>query len=117
MKATVAKWIVSAGGALVLAGCITHEETVYRDVERAKVEFENDTAARIFYETLNQLCSRPGRTESKTEVELPIIFSDKRKVVSGPNAAFNKAVEQCDANKDGKITEQEARIFAASKQK
>jgi len=117
MRATTVKWLVSAGGALLVAGCITHEETVYRDVERAKVEFENDTAARIFYESLNKAGSRQGRTESKTEVELPIIFSDKRKVVSGPNAAFNRAVEQCDTNRDGMITEQEARIFAASPQK
>jgi len=33
-------------------------------------------------------------------------------VVRSENAAFNHAVRRCDTNQDGKITEQEARIFA-----
>jgi hypothetical protein len=108
-------FLTAAGSTLLLAGCIHHEETVYRDAPRANVQFENDTAARIFYEALSQSPKKGDRTESKTEVELPLVFSDSRKVVSGPNTAFNRAVEICDSNHDGRITEQEARIYAESK--
>jgi hypothetical protein len=117
MNPPTARALAVIGGALLFAGCITHEETVYRDVSRTRVEFENDTAARIFYESLNKAEHQDGRTESKTEVELPFVFHDKRKVVSGPNTAFNKAVALCDSNQDGRITEQEARIFAENRRK
>ena len=95
----------------VLAGCITHDETVVRDVERTKVEFENETAARIFYEALSKN-QTAAKSESTTRVCIPVVFDTKRKVVSGPNAAFNQAVGICDSNHDGKITETEAKIFA-----
>jgi hypothetical protein len=99
-----------------IAGCITHDETVVRDVSRLPVEFESDLAARTFYETLSKHPNSGTRTESSTKVEIPIVFDHKQKVVSGPNAAFNEAVGVCDSNKDGKITESEARIFAELRQ-
>ncbi len=95
---------------LLLAGCIHQESTTIKDVPRTKVEFENDTAARLFYEGL-QRASATYKDEVKTEVDLPIIFHHERKIVTGPNAAFNRGVEICDSNKDGKITEDEARIY------
>lgn len=100
--------------ALAFTGCISTDETVYREEVRASVQFENDTAGRIFYETLSKTSSTRGRTESKTEVSLPIVFDHKRRVVEGESAAFNQAVRRCDTNHDGLITEQEARIFAES---
>jgi hypothetical protein len=112
------KWINVAGVSMLLAaGCVSHEETVYRDVERKPVEFENDAAARVFYETLMNNRSPGERTESKTEFSLPVVFDHKKKVVSGPNAAFNEAVMTCDTNKDGKVTVQEARIYAELKKR
>ena len=98
--------------ALLAAGCITNETTHYRDAERMKVSFENDTAGRLFYETLNKPGSNTSRTESKTEVSIPIIFEHKERTVDGENVAFNAAVRRCDTNGDGKITEAEARIFS-----
>ena len=95
-----------------LTGCITHEATVTRDAERARVEFENDTAARLFYEALSRRPTQDSQKDSTTKFEIPILFEYNKHVVTGSNAAFNRAVELCDANKDGKITEQEARIFA-----
>ncbi len=97
---------------LALCGCITHESTLVKDVERTKVEFENETAGRIFYETLSKQTSKYAKSESTTEVSLPILYEHKRHVVTGANAAFNEAVSICDANKDGKITEVEAKIYA-----
>jgi hypothetical protein len=114
MKLCTTPWLASAA-VLLLAGCIHHEETVYQDVPRANVEFESDKAARIFYEALNEPSNKKERMESKTEVDIPIVFHDKRRVVSGPNTAFNRAVEICDANHDGRITEQEARVYAENK--
>ena len=112
MKKTAVTLIMAAFGCLAFTGCISHKETIVRDVERTKVEFDNETAARIFYETLSKLPAS-SKAESTTEVEIPVIFDTEQHVVTGPNAAFNEAVARCDSNKDGKITELEAKIFAA----
>jgi hypothetical protein len=101
-----------ASAALLVAGCISHSETVYRDEERTKIEFESDGAARLFYETLNKRAGSMDRSMSTTEVALPLVFSHKRKVVPGKNVEFNQAVAICDSNKDGVITELEARVYA-----
>lgn len=104
--------IPALAGAVLASGCIHHKETVYRDVERVKVEFENDTAGRLFYEALSKAPKdRPPR-ESKTDVSIPIVFSHSTETVTGENTGFNRAVELCDTNQDGKITEVEAKIFA-----
>ena len=92
-------------------GCIHTSETVVHDDPRTAVEFENDAAARIFYETLSQRHQHP-REESSTEISLPLVFEHKVRTVRGPNTDFNEAVSRCDTNHDGKITEAEARIFA-----
>lgn len=112
MKALIATWSVLAGSALLFTGCIHHHETVYRDVKRTRVAFENDRAARIFYETYERMPHEKGGTESQTEIKVPLVFKDERKVVSGPNTSFNKAVDQCDTDSDGQITEREAEHFA-----
>ncbi len=114
---TIAKIGTTAICGLLLSGCITHHSTVTRDVPRVKVEFENDTAARAFYEALSHSRCGTAQTESSSEFAIPVVFEYKRHVVTGPNAAFNEAVEHCDSNKDGKITEAEAKIFAAQQKK
>ena len=98
--------------AVLNLGCISTERTVYREEDRVKVQFENDSAGRLFYEALSKLQSRRGRSESKTEVSIPVVFNHKRRVVEGESIAFNQAVRRCDTNGDGRITELEARIFA-----
>ena len=97
---------------LLLAGCITHKSTVYQNVERTRVEFESDAAARLFYETLSRNSASQKHSESTTTIEIPIIFETERKVVPGQNVEFNEAVAICDSNKDGRITENEAKIYA-----
>lgn len=101
---------VAAG--LLLCGCITHKSVVYHDVERVKIEFESDAAARLFYETLSRNSSTRSYSESTTTVSLPFVFEHEQKGVPGPNVKFNDAVSVCDSNKDGIITELEAKIFA-----
>ena len=103
--------------ALALAGCISSHETVVRDVERTRVEFESETAGRIFYEALSRMKDGGSHSESTTKLEIPIIFEHERHVVRGHNAKFNDAVTRCDTNKDGRITEVEARIFAEQVEK
>ena len=98
--------------ALFAAGCITHKETVYRDVPRAKVEFENEKAGRTFYEALSKM-PRKNRSESHTKFSIPVVLDHSETVVTGDNEIFNDAVHRCDTNQDGKITGQEADIFAA----
>jgi hypothetical protein len=100
--------------AALVSGCIHTHETVINDVSRTAVEFENDAAARDFYEAISRLPNGGQQQESKTEISIPIVFEHERKVVRGPNQAFNQAVNRCDTNRDGKISEAEARIFGAT---
>ena len=104
--------VLAAMVAGLSTGCINHDETVYQDTQRVPVSFDSETAGRVFYEALSR---KPGgrSDETSTEVNLPIVFHHKVRTVRGPNAAFNDAVLRCDTNRDGKITEQEANIFAA----
>jgi hypothetical protein len=97
---------------LLLSGCITHHSVVYQDVERTKIEFESDAAARLFYETLSKRPAAGRHSESTTTISIPFVLENEHKDVPGPNMKFNDAVAACDSNKDGKITELEARIFA-----
>jgi len=111
MKIHSAKWIATAAAGFALCGCIHTSETVYRNPERVKVEFENDAAARMFYETLSKMKPDSTRRETDTTIRIPVIFRSERHEVEGENVAFNDAVKDCDTNQDGKITETEARIF------
>lgn len=102
---------VLASAALLGTGCISHHETVYKDTERVAVSFENDTAARLFYEGLERRRKVRNANETRTEFHIPVVFEHEVKTVTGPSAQFNDAVQAADTNRDGKITEQEARIF------
>jgi len=106
--------IIAGISGVVICGCISHERTVYEEVPRSRVEFENDKAARVFYETLSKAPPR-RHSESKTEIAIPIVFDHKHRVVPGQNVAFNDGVALCDTNQDGKITELEAQIFAENR--
>ena len=112
MKATL-PLSLAAFAALVSAGCIHTEETVTRDESRVPISFETETAGRIFYETLSKLPGSGQHRESSVDVEVPLVFEHRTKTVRGPNTAFNEAVARADTNRDGKITETEANIFAA----
>lgn len=107
--------LLLTSAAIGVGGCVTHNETTYKDEPRMSVEFENDAAGRVFYEAFSKQGHRGDQYETNTEVSIPIIFEHKTRVVRGENAAFNSAVRRCDTNNDGKITEQEARIFAEQK--
>jgi len=115
MTPLIKRQILCLTGALLFCGCISHRTVVYQDVARAKVEFESDAAARLFYETLSRISPSRDHSESTTSVAIPIVFEHERKVVPGKNVEFNDAVAICDSNRDGIITETEARIFANQK--
>ncbi len=111
MKKAIVAAMTGLSG-LLLIGCIHQETTEVREVPRVKVEFENETAARLFYETLSRCSGQYSRQDSETHVDVPLLINHRKKVIYGPNIAFNRGVELCDTNKDGKITELEARIYA-----
>lgn len=100
---------------MLAAGCIHTSETEIRDETRLAVEFENETAGRIFYEELSRRPNRTKGEESSTKVSVPVVFSTEKRVVRGPNAGFNQAVRECDTNRDARITESEARIWAGQR--
>lgn len=112
MKTYLKASLLCAFAATSFCGCITHHETVYRDVPRVKVEFENETAARVFYDSLHARPMKHAGEDSTTKVEIPVIFEHSEHIVSGENEGFNAAVKLCDTNQDGRITELEAKIFA-----
>ncbi len=113
MKATIVPILVVVS--VLASGCIHTSQTEVRDETRTQVEFETETAGRVFYETLSKRPDRRNREESNTKVSLPVVFSNEHRVVTGPNYAFNQAVRECDTNHDGKITESEARIWSGSR--
>lgn len=92
-------------------GCISHTETTYTKPPRATIAFATEKAGRVFYEALQRTPDSRRRTEKRTEVNLILIDVENR-VVTGPNAIFNKAVEFADSDHNGEITETEAEIFA-----
>jgi hypothetical protein len=112
MNLNLQQFVVLAASGLLLSGCISHHSTVYKDVERTPVEFESDAAARLFYETMSKNSASRQHSESTTTIEIPIVFETKRTVLPGRNVEFNEAVALCDSNKDGRITETEAKIYA-----
>lgn len=112
MKATLPILSAAVVAACLTTGCIHTHETVVRDEPRVSVSFENEAAGRVFYETLSRMPGSGSRRENSTSVEIPIVFEHSIKTVRGPNTAFNEAVSRADTNRDGKITETEANIFA-----
>jgi len=108
-----ARFILLATLTASLTACISTKETVYREVERLKVEFESDTAARVFYEAFTKAPESRQRNEKTSRFVIPVIIDAQRTEKDSENAAFNVAVRRCDTNGDGRITEQEARIYAA----
>jgi len=109
---TINSWLLIIGSTLLLCGCISSTSTVYRDAEPTKVQFESDAAARLFYETLSKYYHPHNRSEKTVRFDVPLVFSAEKKEVRGRNLEFNEAVAECDTDKNGVITEQEARIFA-----
>ncbi|MDB6057509.1 MAG: hypothetical protein JWO95_1353 [Verrucomicrobiales bacterium] len=103
---------ILAVSTIAISGCIRHNSTVTRDVTRRKVEFENESAGRVFYDALSQIPNSGTKQEKTSQFEIPVVLDYKRHVITGPNAAFNDAVDRCDTNKDAKISEIEAKIFA-----
>ena len=101
--------------ALMASGCIHTKRTEIVDEVRLPVEFETEAAGRIFYESLSKRPARSNGAEEVTRVELPLVFSNERRVVKGDSSAFNQAVRECDTNGDRRITEAEARIWAGTK--
>jgi hypothetical protein len=112
MKNKITNRIALAALGFLLAGCITHRSVTYHDVERVKISFESDAAARLFYETLSKRSGDLKHSESTTTFSIPIVFENEQRTVTGPNTKFNEAVADCDTDKNGVITEQEARIYA-----
>lgn len=94
------------------AGCISSHQTVYDDAPAMPVSFETEGAARVFYEALSQRAARSPE-ESRTHVSIPVVLDVSKTRKRSYNVLFNEAVRRCDTNQDGRITELEARVFAA----
>lgn len=107
-------WILSACVLPLVTGCISTHKTVVKDEARVSITFESDAAGRVFYEALSRQPQCGQQQESRTQFSIPVVLDVERRVVTGPNQAFNQAVARSDTNHDGVITESEARIFAGT---
>ncbi|MBL9205840.1 MAG: hypothetical protein JNN01_12180 [Opitutaceae bacterium] len=96
--------------ALSLSGCINASSTVKVDQPRRQVSFENETAGRLFYETLSHVQTSRPAGENKTSVSLLLVNVERREV-TGPNSLFNEAIDVCDSDHNGTITLTEATIY------
>ena len=102
-----------AAALLATTGCISTRETVYTDAPRVQIAFASDKAASTFYEALSRSPHSRQRTEKHVQVNLILIDVDQR-TVAGPNQTFNEAVDFCDTDRNGVISEPEAGIFAVA---
>ncbi|HWD17861.1 MAG TPA: hypothetical protein VHB20_01170 [Verrucomicrobiae bacterium] len=102
----------SLASGIWFAGCTDCSQTTYREAKRTAVEFESEAAGETFYAALNRMPFH-GETEDRSHFEIPVVFHYTSIVKSGENEKFNEGVKRCDTNKDGRITEVEARIFAS----
>lgn len=113
-KSNLLKVLCVPALAVLTAGCISfyHKtEQVRSDEERMKIEFESETAGKLFHDKADAAI-RKRNPEGSTQFGVPFVsFYSKTRVVS-KNAAYNDELRKCDTNKDGMITDVEARIYS-----
>lgn len=111
---------VFALAAISLLGCITTScvgvtYTKYKDEPRQRIRFSSTAAAQTFYDayaSIDRPQVRDGRFHSiKVYAGLVSPYSQHTKTTE--NIGFNAAVQRADANRNGTITEKEARAYAA----
>jgi len=93
----------------ITSGCVTH--TTIKDESRQSVHFGSPEAAQTFYDAYLSGTSPKGHGSVAVYVVLPY----QHRTVSTDNVRFNSAVQAADKNRDGMISEEEARAFAAQK--
>jgi hypothetical protein len=98
--------------ALPCCGCLcvynyTSEESLRASEPKRAVQFQSETAARLFCTTVNQRmkCAREEPTE---EIYIPLLTSIIRTRKLSEAAFYNDQVAVCDTNGDGFITDAEA---------
>ncbi len=100
---------------VMTSGCIHRHKLVDHRDPRVPIAFETDTAARLFYEKLESNRSFSTLNGTRTAITVPLFFEHEVTSVRGSHVDFNLAVQTCDTNQNGIITEQEARIFCNPK--
>jgi hypothetical protein len=98
--------------ALSCCGCLcvynyTCEESVRAEEPKRAVQFESETAARLFCTTVN-LRMKSSRDEPSEEIYIPFLTSITRTRRLSEAAYYNDQVAVCDTNGDGLITDVEA---------
>jgi hypothetical protein len=93
----------------ITSGCVTH--TTIKDESRQSVHFSSPEAAQTFYDAYLSGNNLKGDGYVAVYVALPY----EHRTVSTDNVRFNSAVQAADSNRDGMISEEEARAFAAQR--
>jgi len=98
--------------ALSCCGCLcvynyTSEESLRASEPKRAVQFQSETAARLFCTTVN-LRMKCAREEPTEEIYIPLLTSITRTQKLSDAAFYNDQVAVCDTNGDGLITDAEA---------
>jgi hypothetical protein len=94
---------------LTASGCVTR--SVVKDEARQQVRFASAEAAQAFYETYLAVYYPPRAGDS---VALAVTMPYRQERHSTDNVFFNAAVRSADSNRDGVISEDEARAYGES---
>jgi len=104
---------------VLLTGCVSVKRYTYQDAPKSDMRFESLAAATTFYDAL--LAKKfPTQQQSKgphgdVTISLPMPYMQYRQTRTSANVLFNEAATKADANHDGVISEEEARVYAQVK--
>ena len=99
--------------AISSTGCITiynKKEEIGEREERLSVTFESEDSAQLFNTTASRKLKKPSPTDTSF-VGIPFVTLYSKTTVLSENARFNDEIRRCDSNRDGIITDAEAKAY------
>ena len=94
-------------------GCITlysKKEEIGEREERLTINFESEDAAQLFNTTAARRLKKPAPTD-KSYVGIPFVTLYSKTTVLSENARYNDEIRRCDSDRDGIITDAEAKAY------
>ncbi len=109
------RFALSIAAAVLFSGCFSSSKTEYVDEARTTVSFDSPRAERLFTEGIARNRARimaAGNPQETTHLTTIVVNVRRQVVTRGPNRDYNLAVQFCDTDRNGMITEAEAEAFS-----